>query len=100
MQPNASQKKRPGWRGIFVRFVAAFCWESHELEREKNPNLLENLELACREWKYAKLYFNCVTDPDLIDHAVFYIGATEKKYIYLLKRAREEGLNIESFRLT
>jgi hypothetical protein len=100
MQPNAGRKKSPGWRGIFARFTAAFRWESNELEKERNPGLLETLELACREWKYARLYFNCVTDPDLIDHAVFYIGATEKKYMYLLKRAREEGLNIDNFRLS
>jgi hypothetical protein len=99
MQPEARRKTKKGWRGILSRFVASFRWESDELEREKNPSLLVNLESACREWKYARLYFNCVTDPDLIDHAVFYIGATEKKYIYLLKRAREEGLNIDNFRL-
>ena len=99
MQTRADRKKRSGWRGILGGFAAAFRWESDELERMKNPCLLMNLELACQEWKYAKLYFDCVTDPDLIDHAIFYIGATEKKYMYLLKRAREEGLNIDNFRL-
>lgn len=99
MQTKADRKKRSGWRGVLGRFIAAFRWESNELERDNNPSLLMNLEMACKEWKYAKLYFNCVTDPDLIDHAVFYIGATEKKYMYLLKRAREEGINIDSYRL-
>ena len=61
------------------------------------PDLVEDLEQAWREWKHARLYFNNVTDPDLIDYAIFNMGATEKKYIYLLKQARETGINVEDF---
>ena len=61
------------------------------------PDLVDDLEQAWREWRHARLYFNNVTDPDLIDYAIFNMGATEKKYIYLLKRARETGINVEDF---
>ena len=68
--------------------------------REQNqllPDLVDDLEQAWREWRHARLYFNIVTDPDLIDYAIFNMGATEKKYIYLLKQARETGINVEDF---
>ncbi|HOJ77465.1 MAG TPA: YaaL family protein [Bacillota bacterium] len=61
--------------------------------------LLKNLEQAKSEWNYAKLYFNSVIEPDLIDHAIYYLGATEKKYAYLLKRARMIGLSAEHYHL-
>jgi len=99
MRSKTNRRYKPGWRGFWAGIAAAFSFSNFESERGKRTGLLENLEQARREWKYAKLYFNCVMDPDLIDHAIFYMGATEKKYIYLLKRAREEGLNIESYYL-
>jgi hypothetical protein len=100
MQSKVYQKRKPGWRGIWAGIAGAFSWSNDQLERQKNPGLLENLEIACRDWKYAKLYFNCVTDNDLIDHAIYNMDAMEKKYMYLLKRAREEGLNIDNYRLS
>ncbi|NLW55154.1 MAG: DUF2508 family protein [Firmicutes bacterium] len=32
-----------------------------------------------------------MTEPDLIDHAIYTLGAAEKRYVYLLKKAREES---------
>ena len=84
------------WRDFFKKFLAAFQWDSIQFGYV-NDNLLDLLEEARQEWTYAKIYFNNVTDPDLIDHAIYYMGATEKKYTYLLKRAREIGLNAERF---
>ncbi|HHV61359.1 MAG TPA: YaaL family protein [Firmicutes bacterium] len=55
------------------------------------PSLADAVEKARREWLLAKSYFNSVTDPDLVDHAIYAARAAEKKYIYLLKKARQEG---------
>ena len=91
----AIPRKKQGLLGIiFDNFKGLFRLQN---TGEKLPDLIEDLEQAWREWKHARLYFNNVTDPDLIDYAIFYMGATEKKYIYLLKRAREIGMNIEGF---
>jgi hypothetical protein len=60
----------------------------------------ENIEMAHREWKYARLYFDSVTDPDLIDHAIYNLEATEKKYTYLLKKARAIGIHGEGHSLS
>jgi hypothetical protein len=59
--------------------------------------LLKELQDARKEWGYAKQYFNMVTEPDLVDLAIYSMSAAEKKYLYLLKKARETGLHIERF---
>lgn len=88
-------RKKPGSiRTLLAKLVGAYRLSK---EQEQLPDLIEDLELAWREWKHARIYFNNVTDPDLIDYAIFYMGASEKKYIYLLKRARAIGMNIEGF---
>lgn len=50
--------------------------------------LLEEIELAKQEWVNAQNYFQNVTDPALVDHAVYLLEAAEVKYQYLLRQAR------------
>lgn len=45
------------------------------------------VKAARDEWVSALDYFNDVTDPELIDHAILVMGAAERKYMYILKRA-------------
>lgn len=85
---------------LFQAIVKTLSWKEPDNWREpvtgkSKDNLIRVLEEAHQEWIHAKFYFNCVTDPDLVDHAIFYMGETEKKYTYLLKRAREMGLNTD-----
>ncbi|TCL55142.1 uncharacterized protein DUF2508 [Hydrogenispora ethanolica] len=88
-------QKEGFWRSGFRRLNEAFRWDNPTVGYYRMPDLEEQLEEARREWRYAKLYFNCVTEPDLIDHAVLNLGAAEKKYIYLLKQAKATGLNVK-----
>jgi hypothetical protein len=46
------------------------------------------------EWLAARAYFDSVTDPELIDHAIYAIEAAERKYMYLLRHAEEFGYQI------
>lgn len=87
------------WRKAFCKIWGLFRLDDPLLGEVTAPDIMENLEIARREWQYAEAYFNSVQDPDLIDHAIFYMGATEKKYTYLLKKAKEKGVNIERFSL-
>lgn len=48
------------------------------------------VEEAKKDWQEARAYFNTVTEPELVDHAIYALGAAEKRYVYLLKKAREE----------
>lgn len=74
-------------------------WFSPEkwLASEEEPSapeddLAEKVEAAKQEWVMALRYYDSVSDPDLIDHAVYQIRAAEKKYTFLLKLAREKGV--------
>lgn len=58
-------------------------------------SLVELVEKARREWEQSKNLFNEANDPDLMDHAIYAMGAAEKKYIYLLKLARKEKVTDE-----
>ncbi|NLG70262.1 MAG: DUF2508 family protein [Firmicutes bacterium] len=53
------------------------------------------VEQARREWMAAQNEFDAVTDPDLVDHAIFAMQAAERRYVYLLRlanRLRREAL--------
>lgn len=54
---------------------------------------------AKEEWQDAKKYFGEVTEPELIDHAIYRVEAAEKKFVYLLKVSQEEGLVNEDIKL-
>ncbi|MGI6128979.1 MAG: YaaL family protein [bacterium] len=54
-------------------------------------DLVDQVEQARREWQLARRFFESVTDPDLIDYAIYNLQATEQRYTYLLKQARLEG---------
>ncbi|WP_408955284.1 DUF2508 family protein [Natroniella sp. ANB-PHB2] len=52
--------------------------------------LTQDLEETQEELTRAKRYFNSVSDPDLIDHAIYLLEATRKKYSYLLKKKKKQ----------
>lgn len=56
------------------------------------PELLEAVAQAHREWEAAKSFFETVTDPDLIDYAIYRIAAAQRRYAYLLRQAKQEGV--------
>ena len=56
------------------------------------PSLVESIEQARGEWLSSRAYFEAVSDPDLVDHAIYMMEAAEKRYIYLLKKAREANI--------
>lgn len=58
------------------------------------PTFAEQVLQAKLEWKQAQLYFENVSDPDLVDHAIAVMHAAEKKYMYLVKVAREKGISL------
>ena len=50
--------------------------------------ILAELAAARRDWTAARNYFESVSDPALVDHAVYLLQAAERKYQYLLHEAR------------
>lgn len=64
------------------------------LAAAKEKDFFELVEEARVEWQAAMSHFNQVTDPDLIDHAIHAMQAAERKYTFLLKKARTEGYRL------
>ena len=60
-----------------------------ECELAKEYPLITLVEKARIEWEEAQALFNEVKEPELVDHAIYAMEATERKYIYLLKEARK-----------
>ena len=54
---------------------------------------LINIENAKKEWEDAKNIFENVSQPDLVDYAIYKVEAAEQKYIFLLKQYRYTNLN-------
>lgn len=65
-------------------------------EINEDEKFLEQLNKAHEEWQHAELYFQSVTEPDLIDYAIYKMEASRTKYVYLLKQAREMGIKAEN----
>ncbi len=43
------------------------------------------------EWQNARQLFNDVSDPDLVDYAIYREEAARRRYMYLLKQAKLEA---------
>lgn len=54
--------------------------------KTKEEILLNEIELAKKEWDYAQKRFNDVSDPEMVDYIVYYIIAAERRYMYLLNK--------------
>ncbi len=63
-------------------------------DEDSSQELLESVESARKYWLSTKAYFDNVTDPDLIDHAIYAMTAAERRYVYLLRAARDKGLKL------
>jgi hypothetical protein len=56
---------------------------------------IQEVILSKREVEIARQQFNTVSDPLLIDHIVFRLGAAEKRLNYLFQLARRVGLSLD-----
>lgn len=65
-----------------------------EAATEVVPAIEEAVDEARAEWLNARRYFECVSEPDLVDQAIFSMEAAERKYMYLLRLAKAEGVQV------
>ncbi|MCR2044263.1 DUF2508 family protein [Anaerosalibacter massiliensis] len=63
----------------------------------EEQEIVNNIKEAFKEWKSKERYFESVTDPDLIDHAIYEIEACKIKYIYFLKQAKKKGIKSKKY---
>ena len=56
--------------------------------------LINTIFKAKQEMHDAQSYFDNVTAPELIDHAIYRMEAAKAQYVYLLKLAKDKGLSV------
>lgn len=71
---------------LYAKFVAG------EDMRTEADVMLDTISMAHEDWKNAESFFQNVTDPDLVDHAIYRVEAARTRYWYLMKQAREMGI--------
>jgi hypothetical protein len=78
--------------GQFLNYCTTyfFPFEGQVFEVQQKDDYYKLVEQARREWQDARLRFEQISDPDLIDHAIYSIEAAEQRYMYLLKKAKDE----------
>jgi len=61
-------------------------------ETEDSTDIYDSIEHAKKNWEDAKNIFENVTNPDLIDYAIYNVDAAEKRYTYLLKQIKSGNI--------
>lgn len=69
--------------------------KTNSQKKYEEEKLIEMIKEAHKEWKNSETYFNNATDPDLIDYAIFKVEANRTKFRYLIKVAKEKGIQVE-----
>ncbi|MDN5326913.1 MAG: hypothetical protein PWP41_1609 [Moorella sp. (in: firmicutes)] len=67
--------------------------------KEELEKVAEAIREAREEWLAAQRFFAEVTEPDLIDQAIYRLEAAERRYMYLWKVVRNRGQAWHNFDL-
>lgn len=81
------------WRELPLFKVITWLINDSEDDEQKllvDHDLASAVQNAKEDWLTARSYFDSITDPDLIDYAIYTLEAAERKYMYLLKQMKEE----------
>ena len=74
--------------GFLLKLSRRFREEKQETMSSGLPSHDELVESAKQEWQAAQSLFDNVSEADLIDHAIYKLIATERRYIFLLQETR------------
>ena len=89
---EGSLMKENALQGIMDTLGLRWFDDNQQRINQEQEGMLTQIEDARREWLSARTYFNSVLDPDLVEHAVYVNQAAEKRYMYLLKQAKEQNI--------
>ncbi len=56
---------------------------------KREDTISVSIKEALRSWQDAQKYFDSVSDPDLVDVAIYDIEAARRRYMYLLKCVKQ-----------
>jgi Protein of unknown function (DUF2508) len=59
---------------------------------KENKDIIREVEEARKEIVRAEKYFQCSSDPQLINYSIYWLEAAKCRYMFLLTKAKEKGL--------
>ena len=65
--------------------------------KSREPLLLNDIEQARKDLEYARMYFDLVKEPKLVDYAIYTEEAAKVTDVYLLLKAKEENIKLEDY---
>ena len=74
-----------------ANWLSATNWSSSVKSSSSKDEMFTNIESAKKEWEDAKNIFENVSQPDLVDYAIYKVEAAEQKYVYLLKQYKSNN---------
>lgn len=92
-EKDVTQKKERGFSSLVSALGDLYNKVNQTSEPvDEDTELVQCVRQAYEEWQSAENFFHSVTDPDLVDHAIYKLEATKARYIYLLKQAKANGI--------
>jgi translation elongation factor EF-G len=58
----------------------------------ENEKIIKEIKTAQLEIKNAEKFFQYVSDPELVDVAIYDLEAKKSRYAYLIRQAKEKGI--------
>lgn len=78
------------------------CWSAfvgsifiQKMRLDPNQEYVLLVDQARKEWLWANKMIHQAKEPELIDQAIFWQSAAERKYVHLLKEAAREGIKVD-----
>lgn len=93
MSTNLVTKKTKNNK-LLQSLASIFYFGLQSKEEEALEEFFYSINRAKQEMYDAENFFDNVTDPELIDHAIYKMEAAKSKYTYLLKQAKDNNIKI------
>lgn len=58
----------------------------------QSEDIINAIYEAMEDWENASAYFEVVSDPKLVDYAIYLEAAAKSRYTYLIGEARKKGI--------
>ncbi|WP_245595950.1 DUF2508 family protein [Paenibacillus taiwanensis] len=68
------------------------------LSLEEKEELINQIQLAFRNWEEAQVHFNYADNEDEIDYTIYMLEAAEKRLSMLLRKAKQTHAHVYYYR--
>lgn len=94
MSTNLATKKSKKQNQMSTVINYLFANLQGTVVKDEDEVFLNTISIAKQEMLDAQCYFDSVTAPELIDHAIYRMEAAKAQYVYLLKLAKDRELKV------